>query len=80
MKNFLIFLAFLLVVCTTQLWGQANTLATITGRVVDENKEPVPGATVVITNKSTGFSSGTLTSADGEYTIRQIPLGSPYSI
>ena len=65
MKNFLISFVLLLVVCTTQLWGQANTLATVTGHVVDENKEPVPGATVVITNKSTGFSSGSLSSVDG---------------
>ena len=55
-------------------------MATVTGRVTDENNEVVPGATVTVTNESTGFSTGTLTSVDGEYTLRQIPLGSPYTI
>ena len=70
----------LLFACCLQIWSQSNTLATVTGRVADETNEPVPGATVVITNESTGFTSGTITNINGEYTIRQIPLGSPYTI
>lgn len=70
----------LLFACYIQLLGQANTLATITGQVVDENKEPIPGAAIFVKNESTGFSSGTVTNVNGEYTVRQIPLGSPYTI
>lgn len=79
MKKYLTALTLLFAFCA-QLWSQANTLATVTGRVTDENNEVVPGATVTVTNESTGFSTGTLTSVDGEYTLRQIPLGSPYTI
>lgn len=79
MKKFVGILV-LLFACYTQLLAQANTLATITGRVIDENKEAIPGAAVFVKNESTGFSTGTVTNVNGEYTVRQIPLGSPYTI
>lgn len=45
---------------------------TVTGRVTDaENNQPVPNAQVVIV----GTPVGTLTGADGRYTIRNAPVG-----
>lgn len=38
---------------------------TVTGRVLDENGEPLPGATVLVV----GTTSGTVTDLDGNYTI-----------
>lgn len=79
MKKFVGILV-LLFVGYVQLLGQANTLAMITGQVIDENKEPIPGAAIFVKNESTGFSTGTVTNVNGEYAVQQIPLGSPYTI
>ena len=64
---------------TTCLFAQ-NTRATVTGKIVDNTKEPVIGALVTVKNESTGFTVSAATDANGNYTIREIPLGSPYTI
>lgn len=61
-------------------FGQASVTATVKGVVTDKEKEPLIGATIEVRNESTGFSTGTITSQDGTYIIRQLPLGSPYTI
>ena len=61
------------------LYGQGNE-ATITGKVAEVNAGPIIGATVLIRNESTGFQAGTVTDLNGDYIIKQLPLGSPYSI
>ncbi|MDR0756821.1 MAG: carboxypeptidase regulatory-like domain-containing protein [Tannerella sp.] len=57
-----------------------GTNASVTGKVTDENREAVIGATIIVKNESTGFVTGTATDHAGEYTIRQLPLGSPYTV
>ncbi|QMU27522.1 TonB-dependent receptor [Adhaeribacter radiodurans] len=57
-----------------------TTQASIVGIITDEQKSPLPGATVTVKNESTGFTTGTTTSVTGEYTFKQLPLGSPYSV
>ena len=57
-----------------------GTNASIAGKVVDDNKEPVIGATIIVKNESTGFTTGVATDNAGEYTVRQLPLGSPYTV
>ncbi len=54
--------------------------ATIIGRVTEVGASAIPGATVIVRNESTGFQAGTVTDANGDYIIKQLPLGSPYSI
>uniref|UniRef100_UPI0032171760 TonB-dependent receptor n=1 Tax=uncultured Draconibacterium sp. TaxID=1573823 RepID=UPI0032171760 len=43
----------------------------VTGKVTDENGEPLPGVTIVIK----GTSSGTVTNFDGNYTIANVASG-----
>ena len=38
------------------------------------------GATIQVKNESTGFFTGSITNDKGEYTIKQLPLGSPYTV
>lgn len=64
---------------TTCLYAQ-STRATVTGKIVDNTNEPVIGAMVTVKNESTGFSVSATTGMDGTYTIREIPLGTPYTI
>ena len=57
-----------------------GTDATITGRVLDEKGESIPGASVRIKNESTGFQTGSISNVRGEYQFQQLPLGKPYTI
>ena len=53
-----------------------QTTGTITGRVLDEQKASVPGATVTAKNESTGFSRNELSDSEGVYRITGLPVGS----
>ena len=64
MKKYLTALTLLFAFCA-QLWSQANTLATVTGRVTDENNEPIPGASILVKGTRTGIS----TNMEGEFTL-----------
>ncbi|SDG91136.1 TonB-dependent receptor [Chitinophaga filiformis] len=71
----------LLLCCFThsQLSAQ-TTQASITGVVTDETKQLIPGASVLVRNESTGFSSRTITNTKGEFSLKELPLGGPYTI
>ncbi|OAD45825.1 TonB-dependent receptor [Polaribacter atrinae] len=64
---------------THQSFGQA-TNASIRGIITDSSGEPLMGATIIVKNISTGFSSGTTTNESGGYKIQQLPLGGPYNV
>ncbi|UFH55805.1 TonB-dependent receptor [Spirosoma sp. KNUC1025] len=57
-----------------------TTQASISGVISEKEKSPLPGATVQVRNESTGFTTGTVTNAKGEYSFKEIPLGGPYTI
>ncbi|MCF6406379.1 carboxypeptidase regulatory-like domain-containing protein [Chitinophaga filiformis] len=63
----------------SQLSAQ-TTQASITGVVTDETKQLIPGASVLVRNESTGFSTRTVTNAKGEFSLKELPLGGPYTI
>ena len=65
--------------CSPDINAQGNE-ATIIGKVSEVNAGSIPGATVLVRNESTGFQAGTVTDINGDYIIKQLPLGSPYSI
>ncbi len=45
---------------------------TITGKVLDENNQPMPGVTIIID----GTTKGTMTGPDGTFVLEQVPAGS----
>lgn len=63
-----------------RLHAQGSTQAVITGTVVDEKGETIIGASIQVKNESTGFFTGSITNEKGEYIIKQLPLGSPYTV
>ncbi|WP_160711244.1 TonB-dependent receptor [Chitinophaga solisilvae] len=70
-----------LLCCLSSYYASAQTTqASIIGTITDETKQTIPGASVVVRNESTGFSSRTISNAKGEFTIRELPLGGPYTI
>ena len=66
--------------CLPALLFAQGTQAIITGTVVDNKGESVIGATIQVKNESTGFFTCSITNDKGEYTIKQLPLGSPYTV
>lgn len=62
LKNYYLVLVFFVVCITTSLAQEK----TISGKVVDKNNLPLPGATILIKNETTGTS----TDFDGNYSIK----------
>ncbi|WP_428663235.1 carboxypeptidase regulatory-like domain-containing protein [Runella sp.] len=82
MKNHLhTVIAFILLSCFVNSALKAQTTqASISGVIADNQQSPLPGATVQVRNESTGFSTGTITNAKGDYSFKELPLGGPYTI
>jgi len=74
-----IFLLFLLLATTQALIAQTN-LAGITGQVVTADSKPLFHAIITVRNESTGFTARTLSNEKGEFLLKEIPLGTPYSV
>ncbi|MGC2238901.1 MAG: carboxypeptidase regulatory-like domain-containing protein [Pyrinomonadaceae bacterium] len=65
-----------LIVCLSALTLSAQTFrGTILGIVTDQNGAVVPGAKVVAKNTGTGIERSTVSDADGNYTIPELPIG-----
>ena len=56
------------------------TTASLGGRVVDGNGEPVPGVAVVATHTPSGTSYGVVTNVDGRYAVQGMRAGGPYEV
>ena len=60
----------LMVVGTGSSFAQ-KTGRTITGKVLDENNQPMPGVTIIVD----GTTNGTMTGPDGTFTLGGVPSG-----
>lgn len=76
----LLFAMLLMCFCVKDSLLAQTTQASILGVVTGQDKKAIPGASVQVTNNSTGFTTKTSTDAKGEYTFRELPLGGPYSV
>ena len=61
------------------VWAQ-GTETQIEGIVQSESEERLIGASVIITNNSTGFTTGSVTDLDGRFVIADLPVGGPYLV
>jgi hypothetical protein len=55
-----------------------NTTAALRGAVVDQDGEPLPGASVLAVHQPTGTRYGTSTDEDGSYNLQSLRVGGPY--
>src|SRR5579863_9608584 len=67
-------LGFLLLLISTSLPAQTFR-GTILGTVTDPQGAVVPGAKVTVHNVNTGLERTTQTSADGSYSVPELPIG-----
>jgi len=73
-RTSVLMLVFLLLVAGLAMYAQAPT-GTISGTVTDESGAVVPNASVVISNKDTGFTRTVTTNAEGLYSAPSLPAG-----
>ena len=52
-----------------------QTTGTIVGRVLDDQGAAIPGATVIATSASTGFTREAISDAEGVYRLSALPVG-----
>ena len=72
-------LAAVLMLAGMAAYAQVTT-SSLGGRVVDPSGEPVVGAAVVAIHEPSGTSYGSVTNADGLYTIQGMRTGGPYRV
>jgi outer membrane receptor protein involved in Fe transport len=60
--------------------AQGVTTGSITGAVVDAQKQPVPGARVVAVHEPSGTRYEATTRADGRFSLPGMRVGGPYSV
>jgi hypothetical protein len=72
--------AALLVVLPGRAHAQGITTGAIAGRVTDEAGQPLASAQIVIRNRNSGFTIGTMTREDGRYRVQNIEPGGPYTV
>ena len=74
------FLMVALLLAVTATTNAQVTTSSMSGRVTDNAKEPLIGATVVATHTPTGTVYGASTRMDGSYNIPNMRIGGPYTI
>jgi hypothetical protein len=83
MKKQLLFTLLVSLLCVgsfAELFAQGTTTATMRGRVLDENGEGLPGATVQAIHTPTGSEFGNITNPDGYFRLSSLNVGGPYTV
>ena len=78
----------LLTACSTALLAVAlsspvysqETSSAVRGIVSDQGGKPISGSTVVVRNEQTGLTRTVSTNREGEFSIRNLPVGDNYSV
>jgi hypothetical protein len=73
-----LFLLFALIGSMLGMMGQGTTTAGINGQILDDNSDPLAGATVIAIHESTGSQYGAITGEQGYYRIQNMNVGGSY--
>ncbi|NIG56741.1 carboxypeptidase regulatory-like domain-containing protein [Chitinophaga sp. Cy-1792] len=82
MMKRILYICCLFITLFTQLPGlhAQETNGTISGKVLDEKKEPQPGVTVIAVHEPSGTKYGAVTGSNGSYYLPGLRIGGPYTI
>lgn len=69
---------FAFAIIATASFSQGVTTAAINGRVVDDEGQPLPGATIVAVHTPTGTTYGTTSRINGGFNLPNLQTGGPY--
>jgi len=75
-----LFLTLALTALAARVFTQTAETGTIRGSVVDARSAVIPGATVTLSNESTGLTRETVTDSGGNYIFSNLPLTGKYKI
>jgi len=77
----LLLLFSVLVLCfSTQLFAQGVTTAAMSGIVMDNKGQPLPGANVVVVHGPSGTRYGAAARVNGAFNILNMKIGGPYTV
>jgi len=79
-KRFFLMPLFLVFITAPSLFGQGSTTSGISGQILGESGEPLPGATVIIVHDPSGTQYSTVTDVEGNYRIINMRVGGPYTL
>ena len=79
MKNKMLLLTLMFALLGVYTFGQVTTSA-ISGRVVDDNGEPIPFAVVMALHEPSGSTYGTSTQDNGTFFLTGLRVGGPYTV
>ncbi len=77
-KQLISFFLFAVVLFSSQLMYAQVTTASMSGTVVDQNGNALPGANVVVVHVPSGTQYGTSTRSDGKFNLLGLRVGGPY--
>jgi outer membrane receptor protein involved in Fe transport len=73
-------LALVLPPLTADVAAQGVTTGAVAGTITDRNSRPIEGAQVQVQNRTTGYSTGALTRANGYFLVPGLEVGGPYTL
>ena len=76
----IVFLFLVQALFATSAVGQGVTKSQMSGVVTDSNGDPVPGANVIVVHEPSGTQYGTTTRIEGNFDIRNMRVGGPYTV
>jgi len=79
-KRFFLMPLLLVFMTASSLFGQGTTTSGISGQILGENGELLPGATVIIVHEPSGTQYSTVTDVEGNYRILNMRVGGPYTL
>ena len=65
----------LFVLLSAEAWAQMANAGSVSGQVTDPSNAVVPGASVKLTDASTGFAQTAMTNANGRFAFANVPPG-----
>ncbi|HEU5290081.1 MAG TPA: carboxypeptidase-like regulatory domain-containing protein, partial [Cyclobacteriaceae bacterium] len=77
-KGLLFAVAFALI--SSSLCAQGVTTSSVSGQVLDESNESLPGASIVAIHNPTGTQYVTTTRSDGRFNLPNLRIGGPYTV
>jgi hypothetical protein len=78
-KSKILYLLAVFMLLTGTIYAQVTTSG-MSGRVLDTNNSPLPGATIVAVHEPSGSQYGTSTNTEGRFNLQGMRTGGPYLV